>query len=90
MRTIYKYPIEVVDEQIVKMPQFSKILTVQLQRNHVCIWAEVETDEPIVDYELFIFGTGHEIPPYLKKRYIGTFQLLGGDLVFHLYEKLKT
>ena len=97
MRIIYKYPLEVKDYQVVTMPKNAQILTVQAQREKPCIWALVDTDnEPEERYfrmagpEKRYFrmaGTGHPIRLKDKLlRYIGTFQLMGGDLIFHVFE----
>jgi hypothetical protein len=47
-------------------------------------WAEVTTENPIVDRTFQIFGTGQEIP--LNATYVGT--VVGPPLVWHLYELL--
>jgi len=35
-----------------------------------------------------IFGTGHNVPENGNRKYIGTYQLMGGGLVFHCFELL--
>ena len=84
MRTIYKYPIEITDFQILKVPQNRKFLTVQVQNEKPYIWAEVDTDSPTVDINIYVFGTGHPIPP-IDINYIGTVQMYEGRGVFHVY-----
>lgn len=35
--TIYKYPLEITDEQVVMLPAYARLLTVQVQKtNHIC------------------------------------------------------
>ncbi len=85
MRTIWKYQLEVTDQQSVSMPRNAEILHVAAQHGVACLWAEVTPDTPEEDRSILIVGTGHPIP-IGDRRYIGTFQLSGGALVFHAYE----
>jgi len=61
MKTIFKYIIEVKDEQTLTIPVGSKILSVQVQGDNICLWAIVNPQ--IVDEEVLIeiFGTGNPI-----------------------------
>lgn len=38
-KAIWKYSLEIVDRQTVKMPQNAEILSVDNQRGHLCLWA---------------------------------------------------
>lgn len=85
MKTIFKYPLVVTDEQKILMPVGAEILCVQMQRDIPCLWAEVNVEETRREYrEIFIHGTGHKYNQH--KRYIGTFQKFDGALVFHVFE----
>jgi hypothetical protein len=87
LKTIYKYSIETTDEQIIEMPAGAKILTVQPQGAFsLCLWAEVDTEQPKEQRTLLTYGTGHPMRN-TQQRYIGTYQLQGGGLVFHVYEE---
>ena len=85
-KSIWKFPLSVTDAQLVEMPLEAKILTVDAQRDIVCLWAEVD---PVVAEKHFrtiwIFGTGHSMPDD-PGNYIGSFTLASGDLVFHAYD----
>lgn len=85
MRTVWKYPLEVTDRQTIEMPRTSKILHVGVQHGIACLWVEVTPDTLQAERTILIAGTGHPLPDE-SKRYIGTFQLAGGTLVFHAYE----
>lgn len=85
MKTIYKYSILVEDKQIVSMPVNAEILTVQTQCNAPYIWALVDDSLPLSDMLIRIYPTGVEIDQSLRLRYCGTFQMLGGNLVFHVF-----
>lgn len=87
METIWKFPFEIKDDIEIEMPSGSEILTVQMQGRMACIWAKVSDDSPKIKRHFQVFGTGIPIPKIHKLRsYIGTFQLLQGQLVFHLFE----
>lgn len=90
MKTIYKYQLEVIEKQIVELPLGAQILTVQVQNGEPCIWAEVYNENKLVKRVFEIFGTGHELREGMgvDRKYIGTFQIHDGALVFHLYERL--
>ncbi|GAH37849.1 unnamed protein product [marine sediment metagenome] len=87
MKTIFKYPLRPDDYQIVIMPRGAQILTVQAQRERPCLWALVETDNEPEERHFRMAGTGHLFTSKDKLlRYIGTFQVKAGELVFHVFE----
>lgn len=93
IKTIWKYGLKVADEQTVKLPKGAQILTAQNQGDGLspCLWALVDPEKQSVTEPRIIetFGTGHEIddaPPVMRS-YIGTYQLHGGALVFHVFER---
>ena len=87
--TIFKYPLGIIDIQIVQMPKNAKILCVQVQNNYVQLWALVNEAEPeLQNREIAIYGTGNPVPSDAGE-YISTFQYANGSLVFHVFE-LKT
>lgn len=83
---IYKYPLMIDDVQTVVMPHGAKVLTVQMQHEMPCLWAEVDPQIIAVETRTFgIIGTGcADIPA--NAQYIGTVQQFGGNLVWHVYE----
>lgn len=85
--TIYKYPIKVTDRQTVSIPGSAKLLTVQVQNGIPCVWAHIrdESDLPR-ERTLVTYGTGHPAPLTNMDVYLGTYQLEGGALVFHVFE----
>lgn len=66
------------------MPLDSHILCVQVQGGTPCLWARVDPNAPSVARRILVFGTGHSIEGHPD--YIGTYQLSGGSLIFHVYE----
>ncbi len=84
MRTIYKYSVTHLLSSGF-LPEGAKVLDVQVQGGEPYVWAEVETFNPSIKREFVTYGTGFDIPED-PGVYIGTFQIDGGSLVFHLYE----
>lgn len=88
MRKIYKYPVEVADIQTILLPLGAQILTVQEQNGQPYIWAIVDTETDSEPRRFRLYGTGHNIETDNVLKYIGTFQLLCGRLVYHLFEEV--
>jgi len=86
MTSIYKYPFDVNDRVELLMPASAEILTVQMQHGRPCVWARVDPKEEPGIVVLRIFGTGHPIDDKNDMEYVGTFQMSGGALVFHVFE----
>lgn len=61
MKTIFKYNIEITDEQKIDIPIGAELLSAQIQKNAMVIWALVNTSlvkEPVT---IKIFGTGNPV-----------------------------
>ena len=86
MKVIYKYPIEVKDSFTLTMYEFAQTLSVQVQRGEPQLWAIVEIDAPLVERHFCVRGTGHPLNGS-EGHFIGTFQLLEGEFVGHLFEE---
>lgn len=85
-RTIWKFALPpLTDVFVLEMPADAKTLTVQMQNGEPCIWAIVNPSSPCTPREFRVVGTGHTMPANVHA-YVGTFQMLGGALVFHLFE----
>ena len=84
---IWKWNLSITDNQTLKMPVGAKILSAQVQRGNYCLWALCDDSKGVLseNREIAIYGTGNPIPDNPGK-YISTFQLLDGDLVFHAFE----
>lgn len=98
--TVYRYPLKVVDEQIISMPRGAEILTVAKREGSrvmlgvgsheaVEMWALVDPDEPTEDRRIRVAGTGHPLPDVDTLQFHGSVQLAGGQLVFHVFEIVK-
>lgn len=84
MKFIWKYTLEITDEQTIKMPVGLKILSAQLQANAVCIWALCDAEQRMEQRHFVIIGTGHPVPAF-RLTYIATIQQ--ECLVWHLFER---
>lgn len=87
MKSIYKYKLDLGDECRVSMHKFARILCVQTQGRDICVWAEVDTEHPIVDTQFWIVGTGHSRDTS-DRNYVGTVQQNG--FVWHVYTLCET
>ena len=69
------------------MPRGAELLTVQVQRGEAYVWARVDPSAPVVERDLHVAGTGHPLPLRADGApFLGTFQLNGGGLVFHVFD----
>jgi hypothetical protein len=84
MRTIWKYELELEHEQSIEIPAPAQPLSVQVQSKAVQLWALVNPDAPSVRHIVRIVATGQPIHGHLGE-YVGTIQLDGGTLVFHVF-----
>lgn len=88
MKTIYKYPFEITDEQTLMLPTNAQILTVQTQWDAPCLWAMIDPEEKRTEkVTIRVYGTGHPIDDSDNLDYLGTVQMLSGQLVFHVFRK---
>lgn len=81
----WKFPLELTDLQVVKMPNGARILTVQVQHDVPCLWALVDPEKTLVNRRIRIWATGQPILEDFGV-YLGTIQLRDGSLVFHVCE----
>lgn len=87
MKIIYKYSLEITDEQIIRMPKDSKILCVQNQNGVPCIWALIDLDKKESSITILLKGTGRPFEDVTDKDYIGTTQDMYGALIWHWFVK---
>lgn len=93
MKTIWKFPFQIDDSFKVTMPYGAEILTVQTQGIGMLgqelphMWAIVDPEAHKVARWFRILGTGHDVPNDVVLRYIGTFQMAEGRLIWHLFEE---
>lgn len=86
MAKIYKYPVRIADQFTIEMPAQAQILSVHMQGESPQLWALVRPTAPCVRRAFAIRGTGHDATFMGEAPFVGTFQLHGGALVFHLFD----
>jgi hypothetical protein len=90
-KSIFKYTLKTTDKQVVQLPKEAEILTIQTQFEEPQLWALVNHENEPEERTIEIFGTGH--PVYydmgVERKYIATYQLSGGNYVFHAFERLS-
>jgi len=90
VKTIWKYPVVVMDEIWVYMPIGAEILDVQEQQDSICLWALVDSNEPLIKRKFRIFGTGRPVDlddDEQTWKFIATVQ--STPFVWHIFEDYK-
>jgi len=91
---IYKYPLQMIDEQTINIPNLSFLLDVQTQSSEgdqPVLWACVDNDaNHLCEVTIIIIGTGIEFENDFVntsgKQYLSTFQVNG--FVGHVFYEL--
>ena len=85
--TIWKFELGITYTAL-EMPVNAEILTVQTQKETPYLWALVDPNESKETRTFVVYGTGHPISYDMgsNRIYIGTYQLQGGSLIFHVFE----
>jgi hypothetical protein len=88
--TVWKYTLAVTStKQTLSFPQNAQILEVATQNHAICLWVLVDRHTQSLENRVFeVFGTGHDIPEGIRQ-HIGTVQMLGGALIWHVFENLE-
>jgi hypothetical protein len=87
MQTIWKFDL---DGTTLSMPKGAEILSLQIQYGKPKPWALVDTEAEIEKVTIEIYGTSTNIPRLKNggtRKFIGTFQLANGGLVFHAFKR---
>jgi hypothetical protein len=93
MKSIWKYQIEIIDEQTITIPKGATILSVQNQDNTTCIWALIDSNNEKIKRSVAVVGTGN---PFLLNDsnydYIGTIQSNRNyfNFVWHVFIEKET
>lgn len=83
-KKIYKFPLKPELTRLM-IPANAQILCVQVHCGIAYLWVLLDPVQPLVSRTFCIYGAKHEIKEKLNQ-YIGTFQLLNGALVLHVFE----
>jgi hypothetical protein len=86
MKTVWKFPLVIADEQTIATPIGSKPIYINLDPNGIpCVWCDVDSDN-LFDgkVKILIRGTGHPSPENVT--YLGSF--IQGPFVWHVYYRI--
>jgi len=86
MKTIWKFAAPITDAFSIEMPHEAQPLCVQTQHETPYIWAIVESGSPTEKRHFAWRGTGHSCSGLKAIGHVGSIQMRGGELVFHLFE----
>ena len=85
MKTIYKFPLEITDEQYIEVPIGTRLLHVGVKDGILCVWGFVpDSQKPKHRRKIIIVGTGNPAGDVAVDRYIGTAQI--SIFVWHVFE----
>ena len=82
---IWKWSLRFDDIQTIEIPHGAQLLSVQVQGDKPTLWALVDELAYKGRRQIAIYGTGNPMPDNPGK-YIGTFQMHGGSLVYHAFD----
>ena len=85
-KQIWKYELEPINK--LKLPKGAEVLSAHEQFGKVCIWVLVDPTEEKEERIFEVYPTGSNIHYDMgtDRTYIGTTILVGGTLVFHVFE----
>ena len=85
MMTVYKFPFDLDDIVVLKMPTGSEVLHVEVQHGVPCLWARVDPKAALEVRRFRVAGTGHPLKEDVGE-HLGSLLMRGGSLVFHVFE----
>jgi hypothetical protein len=97
MKSIWKFELEITDEQTVELPIGAEIIHVDVQENYdpdkIYMWAIVDPNivclPKQMENRIFrIVGTGHQHDFIDRQNYIGTVKHKNGTFMWHIFETL--
>ena len=89
MNRVFKYQFEITDKVTIQMSKGAKVISVQMQKEVPTMWAVVDDTQPMEPVKFRIFGTGHNIENIESLEFVGTIQVFGGNLVFHVFKEMS-
>jgi len=83
MKTIWKYPLDITDAQVLDIPMYSEPLSVGSQDGKLVLWVLVDPDNDLRPCTIWIRGTGHDAMGLNRRHFVGTAQMDG--FVWHVF-----
>lgn len=88
-KQIWKFPLELREEQEIEMPENANIIHVAEQHNRICLWAEIDPKNIKLKRIFYVVGTGWNIPNLSMVLYLGSVVMTPGAYVWHVYQKIE-
>ena len=88
IESVWKYPLDITDEQSIVLPYGARFLSVMEQNNLPTIYACVNPLAGIKEvWHISMRGTGHDIGREMLEtsEFLGTIGTHGGELMWHLW-----
>jgi len=91
MMTIWKFPITNLDGTTIHAPyngnlKFDEqVLYCDVQNGVPCIWVAVDDEEGTRPIRVVVYGTGHDMSRAGALKHVGSFMLLDGAFVGHVF-----
>lgn len=90
---IFKYPLEITDDQTIKLPHGARILSAMNQYDNIVLYALISDNEiNTEEVSIRIVGTGYDIDFFIPSavfgggyKFLGTVSLYDGKLMFHVF-----
>lgn len=91
-KRIYKYDLEITEEQSIEIQKNYRILSIQSQKDSLRLWALIDKDETIFEkIDIRIYGTGKTLPENISAfQHYTTIELCDGNLVWHIFLKTSS
>lgn len=95
MQTIYKYAITNLDGTTIDVPfngqmKFDEqVLHCDVQQGVPCIWVAVDSEEATRPIRVVVYGTGQDMSKAGALKHIGSFMLLDGAFVGHIFAERR-
>jgi hypothetical protein len=83
--TVWKYPLEIADEQTITVPADPRVLHLGMQYGQPCLWILVNPEKEPIEMVIRILGTGWAPVETLLWVPLGTVMQKDGRLVWHFF-----
>lgn len=80
---IYKYQLQITEQQTIEIPYNARILHVDNQRHQLCLWALVDPRKACEPVTIYVHGTGQDVVVHPTKRYVGS--VIMEPFVWHVF-----
>lgn len=85
-KTVWKHALAITDgpQELMLPRRLARVVLVAMQHGELCVWFEVNPDEPKYMRYFAVYGTGHSVAE--DSVHIGSVVTKEGALVWHVFE----